>query len=390
MTAMASRIGVAQALRNRFVGVTLIAGLLTACGKDSSPPTAAPQPEPGGNVGTSDAGGTSEPSPGSPDAGSSEGPPLISGFNPGARPPLSTGCTPGETQPCLRDQLCTGLAVCAQDGAAFGACVCDATPAGGAVVGRACESDGDCSGGICLRADGNEYGGAGGPAGGYCTFSCTDPLGSECAAHDPQSRCVGLGPEGANYCIRTCLSKAAEPGEAKCLNRSDLVCVSAVADGVVSLAAERQPGYCAPRCAHDGECPSGRVCHRQAGICTDVRSPGLPSGSSCTLDTNCDGRACEFRVDGVGTCTAECVLGTLAGCGYARDDEKRKAACITALVSAGRFSEGPGDLGLCRELCDVDSDCLQAATGFVCRPITTALAKFTGRSGACVRTATAN
>jgi hypothetical protein len=197
---------------------------------------------------------------------------------------------------------------------------------------------------------------------------------------------VGLGPGGDTYCIRTCLSKDPEPGEAKCLNRANLVCVSAAADGVEPLAAGRQAGYCAPRCGSDSECPMGRVCHRQGGICTDVRSPGAPTGSSCTLDTNCDGKACESRIDGVGVCTAECVLGALAGCGYASDEPQRKAACITPLVAAGRFSEGPGDLGLCRELCDVDSDCLEVANGFVCRPINAALASFTGRSGACVRT----
>jgi hypothetical protein len=198
---------------------------------------------------------------------------------------------------------------------------------------------------------------------------------------------VPLGPNETNYCIRTCLSKDAEPGEAKCLNRSDLACVSIAADGVVGIAPERQEGYCAPRCGSNEECPSGRFCHRQGGICTDGPSPGAPTGTRCELTTNCDGRACEDRIDGVGVCTAECVLGSLSGCGYGPDAPLRKAACLTPLVSAGRFSEGPGDLGLCRELCDVDSDCLRAAEGFVCRALNPTLATFTGRSGACVRSA---
>jgi hypothetical protein len=385
MRKMANRIGVARALSNGFIGVALIAGLISSCGKDSSPHSAAPEPEPSGKGGEPDAGGSVEPEPVAGDAGSSsEGPPLISGFNPLPRPPANGGCTPGETQPCLRDQLCMGVAHCAQDGTAFGECVCEATPSfGSGVVGRSCETDAECSGGHCLRADGNDYLGAGGPAGGYCSFTCVNT--TDCTPHDPQSRCVPLGPDSTSYCIRTCLSKDAETGEAKCLNRSNLVCVSVAADGIEALAVDRQEGYCAPRCGHDGECPLGRVCHRQAGICTDIRSPGAPIGSSCTLDTNCDGRACEDRSDGVGVCTAECVLGSLSGCGYARDEAKRKAACITPLVAAGRFSEGPGDLGLCRELCDVDSDCLQAAAGFVCRPVNAALAEFTGRLGACVR-----
>ena len=87
----------------------------------------------------------------------------------------------------------------------------------------------------------------------------------------------------------------------------------------------------------------------------------------------------------MGTCTALCTLGSLAGCGYDRDDTARKAACIVPLVSAGRFGEGPGDLGLCRELCSVDSDCQRADEGFICRPITPALVEYTGRPGACSR-----
>jgi hypothetical protein len=351
MREMANRIGVARALSKGFIGVALSAGTLAGCSKDSSSHTKA-------DIGSADAG--------SADAGNG-------------------ACTPGETQSCTLDQLCMGVATCAQDGT-FGDCQCPATPLlGRGIVGATCDSDSQCSGGLCLTAAGNGYLGAGGPARGYCTFSCANT--TDCTPHDPQSRCVPLGANGSTYCIRTCLSKDAEPGEAKCLNRPDLVCESIAADGIEAISVERQEGYCAPRCGSDEECPTGRVCHRQAGICTDLGSPGSPIGSSCTLDTNCDGRSCESRVAGVGTCAADCVLGSLSGCGYSRDAEKRKAACITARIASGRFSEGPGDLGVCRELCDVDSDCLQAATGFVCRPLNESLAEFTGRSGACVRSA---
>lgn len=368
---------------------------LSGCSKDSSH---SPVSEPGGSETGDGSGDPADAGAGSTDSDAparSEGDPLISGITPLQRPSANASCTPGETAECLQDQLCQGLATCHSDGVGFGACECASTPAaGGGIVGAKCESDAECSGGVCFRAEGNDYVGAGGPAGGYCTFPCADS--NACAQHDPESRCVPMGANGSLYCIRTCLSKEAEPGEAKCLNRSNLVCVSEAADGVVGIAPERQPGYCAPRCSDDSECPSGRVCHRQAGICTDGRAPGAPVGSSCTLDTDCDGKACENRVQidngdagvsRVGTCTAECVLGALQGCGYAHDDPQRKAACITALVSSGRFSEGPGDLGLCRELCDVDSDCLQAATGFICRKLSDALVAYTGRTGACVRAA---
>jgi len=341
---------------------------------------------------------------GEPDAGAGgsgdvtgadvERPPLLGGFDlpDGGAQNIQGDCTPGETRECVFDQLCSGVASCAADGRGFGACSCGSTPVDGSggIVGASCQSDADCRGGAtCLTAQSNGWVGDGGPAGGYCTFSCVDEP-DDCATHDPWSRCVPLGPGGSLYCIRTCLSQDAEPGEAKCLNRPDLACVSTAADGIELIAAERQPGYCAPRCGSDDECPLGRVCHRQGGICTDGPSPGAPTGSSCTLTSDCDGRMCENRVDGVGVCTALCVLGSRSGCGFGLAPDSRDVGCVTPLVSSGRFSEGPGDLGLCQELCDVDADCERNASGFGCRPIREELVTFFGRSGVCAPRPAAN
>jgi hypothetical protein len=388
MSEMARRSGAADMVRLGVLAAAAATWAMAACGDSKSPPTTDPPgPETGAeNGGSADAGDTEPPLVSSTPDAAIEGRPPITGLDPGViPPPLQESCTPGETQSCLREQLCTGIATCAADGRGFGACECASTPAIGlAIVGAACTRDADCSdGATCMTANGNLWAGAGGPAGGYCTFPCEDS--SECTVHDPQSGCIGVGPERAGYCLRSCLSKDAEPGEAKCLNRSNLACISEAATGNVGISAERQPGFCAPRCGSDDECPLGRVCHRQGGVCTPFPSPGAPVGSACMFEADCDGQACESRIDGVGVCTADCVLGSLAGCGYAATAELRKAGCITPLVAAGRFSEGPGDVGICRELCDVDSDCLQAANGFVCRPLTEALAAFTGRTGACAR-----
>lgn len=311
------------------------------------------------------------------------------GFTPPPAPPLNTIdggaaslCNPGETRSCNVDLLCTGTATCSSDGQRFGPCECVATPS--AVVGTTCQSDSDCfAGARCMAATSNEYLGQGGPAGGYCTFTCTDT--SDCTERDPSSVCSPVGPDETSVCIRTCLSKAPEPGEAKCLNRTDVVCLSVVAAGQEPLSADRQVGFCAPRCGSDEDCPNGRLCHRQGGICTDFPAPGEPVGSACQLDSNCDGQACEDRIDGVGTCTASCVLGALSGCGYGASATARDAACVTPVVSAGGFSEGPGDAGLCLELCDEATDCQQAASGFVCVPLNDQLSTFFGRLGACAR-----
>lgn len=293
-------------------------------------------------------------------------------------------CTPGETRECTLDLICTGVETCNENGS-FGACDCGSPPLddGNALVGASCASDADCAGGAtCLRADGNEYLGAGGPAGGYCTFACTREA-DDCPSHDPESFCAPLGPEQAGYCIRTCLSQDPDPGEAKCLNRTDVVCISVAADGVLPFNGQRQPGYCRPLCGSDEDCPAGRVCHAQGHICTDAQIPGASVGAACSLDSDCSGYACEDRNDeGIGVCTATCVLGALSGCGYGHDVSERDAACLTPLVAANRFSEGVGDLGLCREVCDVAEDCQQA--GWVCRPLNPQAAEFVGRSGACV------
>jgi hypothetical protein len=300
-------------------------------------------------------------------------------------PPLQN-CTPGETRACQIDELCSGLVTCAADGQAFGACDCGtAGLVGSGIVGARCDADTACAGGaLCMRADDTLYLGAGGPAGGYCTLPCADT--ADCTALDGASSCQPIGAEGSSYCVRTCLSKDPEPGEAKCLNRTDVVCRSVAAAGVVLVAAERQPGLCVPRCGSDSECPVGTFCRVEAGICAALQAPGLVLGSACEFDTDCQGNSCEDRVDGIGTCTSPCVLGSLAGCGYAREDSSRDGACLTPVVSAGPFSEGAGDLGFCLEMCDVDADCARAAAeGWVCTLLSAGLVEFFGRAGACSR-----
>jgi len=315
---------------------------------------------------------------------SSEMPPDI--ILPPLEPPPGAVCAPGATRECTFDLLCAGVETCSTDGQGYGPCECQlSNVVGPAIVGAACESDADCQGGAtCMRGDSNDFTGQGGPAGGYCTFPCA--ASEDCTSRDPQSECIPIGPDDSLFCARTCLSKDPEVGEGKCLNRNNLVCLSEVVGAGVGLAAERQIGLCIPFCGSDEECPAGRHCHRQGGFCTDFVAPGAPIGSACSIDADCDGSACEDQqADGVGTCTAQCVLGSLSGCGYGRDVESRDAACVVPVVAAGRFSEGPGDLGFCLELCDVPEDCQQASAGFACRPLNPALAAFLGRPGACGR-----
>jgi hypothetical protein len=376
-----------------LIGLTV--GTIAGCG-DDEPSTPLPLGGNGGGAGADtsvDAG--SEPTPPPSDAGGGSGgsefvPPFggLAGSGDAGGPTTGGPCTAGETQACTFDLLCTGTATCGDDGT-FGACDCGTSGlVGSGIVGSRCESDADCAGGTCLLADSDAYLGAGGPAGGYCTFSCTitsqDPYADDCATHDPEALCGPFGPAQALICVRGCLSLDPDPGEAKCLNRPELVCLSPAAGGGVPFDGMRQLGYCKPQCGSDAECPAGRFCHSQAGICTTAQVQASPVGASCTLDTQCNGRACEDRNDeNVGTCTGPCVLGSLSGCGFAHDASPREVACLQPAVAAGRFSEGAGDAGLCRELCDVAEDCERFADGWVCSELNAGAQEFFGRPGAC-------
>jgi hypothetical protein len=105
----------------------------------------------------------------------------------------------------------------------------------------------------------------------------------------------------------------------------------------------------------------------------------------CERNDDCNGRLCdEVPGDAGGVCTGPCVLGQLAGCGFAEGAVSRDVVCLSPLVQSGRFSEGVGDIGLCREVCDEDTDCLLFDLGWGCSPLSPAAAEFFGRSGACV------
>jgi hypothetical protein len=381
--------------RQRAALALIVAAVSAAgagCGDDSSPSQSLGGSSAGGSGGEVDA-GTPPASPGGASgAGGSEFVPPLGGLGGSvdASGPTSGGpCAEGEARECTFDRLCTGTATCGSDGL-LGPCECGTSGlVGSGIVGSRCESDADCGGGgTCLLADSNSYLGAGGPAGGYCTFSCTitseDPYADDCATHDAESLCGPFGPDGSMICIRTCLSLDPDPGEAKCLNRPDLMCLSQAASGGVPFNGTRELGYCKPQCGSDAECPAGRFCHSQAGICTTAQVQAAPVGARCNLDTDCNGRACEDRDDeNIGTCTGPCVLGSLSGCGFGHDASPRDIACLQPAVAAGRFSEGPGDAGLCRELCDVAEDCERFADGWVCTEINAGAQDFFGRPGAC-------
>jgi hypothetical protein len=287
-------------------------------------------------------------------------------------------CSPGELRVCAGEGDCGGMQLCGDD-ATFAACDCSSSVLGVNVLGAACTSDAECGPDLqCWTSAARNLGPyEGGAAHGYCTQQCASI--EDCARFDPLGVCSAASAEGVSVCLRGCRSKDPIPGEAKCLDRLDQLCMSTAAFGVEAFdPTARQLGVCLPNCGSDAECDGGRFCDLASGLCVNTAPFGLPIGAACSLDTDCVGQVCAIYPSGARACSAPCPLFSL-GCGFALDADPRGAACLVPWLSAGGFTEGQQDLGLCIELCNETSDCNQF--GFVCDKSQPTPA---GSSGACL------
>jgi hypothetical protein len=304
--------------------------------------------------------------------------PCNCGATPDAGPAAPTPvCSPGELRVCS-GEACGGVQLC-DDTGSFGACDCSSRLLVVNVLGAPCSSDAECGPELgCWLSAAESLGPfLGGAAHGYCTRACT--VLEECTRFDPIGVCSPPGAGGLGACLRGCQSKNPAPGEGKCLDRPDQICLSAAALGAAAYdPATRQLGACLPSCGSDLDCDAGRVCDLSTGLCVSTAAPGLPIGAACSLDTDCAGGVCSTFASGASTCSAPCPLDTL-GCGYATDANPRGAACLAPWFNEGGVTEGQQDLGLCVELCSETADCAQE--GFVCD---TSQGGPPGSAGACL------
>jgi len=292
-------------------------------------------------------------------------------------------CIPGVTLACSGADGCSGAQSCLPDGRAFGECQCSSVaalprdagppPAGSEaavdepmshpparlplsnLVAAPCTKDEQCGRDLsCWSATTRgRFSVQGGPAGGYCTQSCT--VDEDCTRLDPASACL-LSPLGVPFCARLCLSQSPRPGEQKCLDRPDLVCFSLGLEQATFDPLGRLVGACSPLCRTDDECPGG-FCDPLTAVCIDTRRAGASVGAPCGTDSDCAGGMCFATPTGSGVCSAVCTFGA-RGCGYS--DQAESPGAICALPPDGSLdgvASGVGDSGLCLELCDVSSDC---------------------------------
>jgi hypothetical protein len=151
--------------------------------------------------------------------------------------------------------------------------------------------------------------------------------------------------------------------ENKCLGRRNVACNSVAFLQLEEYAGgTRQSGWCFPQCGSDEDC-SGRSCDLARGLCTDTPATGAALGSPCETGDDCSGNLCVAVGPDDRFCSASCVFGQPVGCGYGLNASPRDASCFAPRVRGFLDSEGDGDVGLCIELCDVDSDCTQFAAG---------------------------
>jgi hypothetical protein len=328
-------------------------------------------------------------------------------------------CDPGAFKACaVAGQTCEAIQTCNADGSAYGECACpggngsagsagaggsggSSNAAGGAagaaagpvdpvfeaidrVMGAPCTTDTDCPAApngdrplFCITPTSTTEFETGSPEGGYCSAPCETI--DDCQLLDGLSACSGAG-----YCIGLC-----QPGN----GANALKCDPGRAQACIANPNMPTIGACLPICESDAGCGTGLFCDLGLGgvlgLCTATPPPGGDVGAPCsdeTAEADCKSGICLTFIEPDGSdagsfCSGLCTFGSIGGCGFADQiSVPRDAICGQPEADDG----GGGDIGFCRELCDVDTDCAQSAAGWICSPdLTPDGEALTGRTGLC-------
>jgi hypothetical protein len=222
---------------------------------------------------------------------------------------------------------------------------------GGQPLGRSCTSDSDCGDLACVRPTDNLAPGYG-PPNGVCSRQCTSdsvciPYGGICMSFDNSSA------EG--WCVESCAPGNSVSEASKCHGRADEACGPT----------DRPHSYiCWSLCASDADCGS-RKCEMATGFCVDTVVAAAPIGTPCDPNATtdacspgyCQGLSAPDSGPATGFCTVPCRFGGLDGCGYSRNAIGPSTGVVAACMNYPNM-DGHGDQGLCWQLCDVASNCV--------------------------------
>jgi hypothetical protein len=244
-------------------------------------------------------------------------------------------------------------------------------------IGARCATNTDCREELVCAPSTQDLGGSlGGVPGGFCTLAC-DPAqqNADCSALSVVATCLTFNngtPDDAtddqSFCLETCLLGTAPVVENKCHQRAELAC----------WPVDISFGFCAPSCGSDADC-GDRFCDLATGTCLAQAPVGDPIGNTCTLeDDQCAGFCLQFTEDTNGSsCSGTCTFGT-RGCGDdPTSEEPANFVCMPDINSVGQ-----GDLGVCVQACDCNTQC--GNPGNVCLPMPDPVfVEFYGRAGYC-------
>jgi hypothetical protein len=217
------------------------------------------------------------------------------------------------------------------------------------LLGAQCSDDTMCGMALkCIKDSDTDKTFGGGPAGGYCTKTCTTD--TDCPGNGSACLTPAKGADGV--CVLTCdigpalmyLNDALDPN--KCLGRDDLRC----------FPLSNATSGCMPTCGGDAQCPAGRVCDPRTAVCVDTPNMGKPEGSKCNQMAampECAGVCVSFG-GSITQCTSPCVLG---GDPSDPSNTPNCGGIEKGLCAYSPQGNGAGDYGFCAPSCGKQDEC---------------------------------
>jgi hypothetical protein len=240
-------------------------------------------------------------------------------------------------------------------------------------LGFPCSASIDCAAGLaCLPESSKVFYGAGGPAHGICSSLCqTNADFARCGDAGGVCVDVGDGITAVVMCLQRCTAGDTTP-VIKCAGRPDMACIALTNNG------GQTQNACVPNCSQDSDCSGARKCDAILAICVDTPNPGLPVGSHCPPGApsgavadpcagTCLGLGGTAAAPDISFCTRPCTVGYLNGCNWVPQGASLATGGEHGVCLPVSQANGPGDIGICLQLCETAADCSdQTDPGLLC------------------------